>query len=411
LSVYPFYKAPFKEKNEIINERRAQNPKDIKLIPIKDNEYIQSFVYSLIASIIIWFIVQLFVKILEFKEIRSFIWSPKKNILKEYTYEHIKKFPTFTKKFKKIKKLMLAYVKVCGKNILSKKGVDKYSLYLEYKSSYNKKLNMLCNQTIDKKSSKYYNYELDLMQGSNLLPSQENIINTNEKDTSLSSISNLNINNINNSFTSFNENRKEKLKIEEASKFFIIQSKITEQISKKTLHKFESIKLKYFMNEEKLGDESSLLETNVIKYVDLDIDSQKNYSYIPSNKLSKNTNVLTDNKSNLGMTKIVNIILFLILLIIDMVILLIFNNIYEEYEERIVSSWLLPVIFQITIFNFIINYLFALLSSIFLFNFYGKRKKKNCISFMFNLFVEKYMIYFYKIRAFINKYNYHFKHI
>jgi hypothetical protein len=87
----------------------------------------------------------LFVKLLEFKKIRSFIWNPKKNILKEYTYEHIKKYPTFKKKFKKIKKLMLAYAKVCGKNILSKKEVDKYSLYLEYKSAYNQKLNMLCN--------------------------------------------------------------------------------------------------------------------------------------------------------------------------------------------------------------------------------------------------------------------------
>jgi hypothetical protein len=353
----------------------------------------------------------LFVKLLEFKKIRSFIWNPKKNILKEYTYERIKKFPTFKKKFKKIKKLMLAYAKVCGKNILSKKGVDKYSLYLEYKSSYNKKLNMLCNQNIDKKSSKYDNIELDIMQGSNLLPPQDKIINSNEKDTSLSSISNLNISNINNSFASFNENRKEKLKIEKASKFFIIQNKITEQLSLKTLHKFESIKMKYFVNEEKVDDESSRYDTNVIKYVDLDIESQKNYSYIPSNKLSKNTIVLADNKSKIGMTIMVNIILFFILLIIDMLILLIFNNIYEEFEEHIISIWLLPVIFQITIFNFIINYLFALLSSIFLFNYYGKRKKKNCICFIFNLFIEKYMIYFYKIRAFINKYNYHFKHI
>lgn len=411
LSAYPFYNTSFKEKKEIINERSAQNQKDFKLLRLNDREPIRSFVYSLIASIIIWFIVQLVVKILEFKKIRSLIWNPKKNILKEYTYEHIKKCPNFKKKFKKIKKLMLAYAKVCGKSILSKKDVDKYSLYLEYKSAYNKKLNMLCNSNIGKTSSKYNNIELDLVEGSNLLPLQENIINTNEKDTSLSNISNLNINNINNSLDSFNGNRKEKLKIEEASKFFIMPSKITEQISMKSLHKFESIKLKYLINEEKMGDGSSRHDTNVIKYVDLDIDSQKNYSYIPSNKLSKNTITSTSNKSKLCMTILVNIILFFTLIIIDMFILIVFNNIYEEYEERIISSWLLPVIFQITIFNFIINYLFALLSTILLFNFYGKRKKKNCFVFIFNLFVEKYMIYFYKIRAFINKYNYHFKHI
>ena len=111
------------------------------------------------------------------------------------------------------------------------------------------------------------------------------------------------------------------------------------------------------------------------------------------------------------MTIMVNIILFFTLIIIDMLIILVFNSIYEEYEERIISSWLIPVIIQITIFNFIINYLFALLSTILLFNLYGKRKKKNCFTFIFNLFVEKYMIYFYKIRAFINKYNYHYKHI
>ena len=201
------------------------------------------------------------------------------------------------------------------------------------------------------------------------------------------------------------------MKIEKASKFFIIQSKIKEQISMKTLHKFESIKLKYFINDEKLGDINSRHGSNVIKYVDLDIDSLKNYSYIPSNKLSKNSIISTDNKSKLGMTILVNIILFFILLIIDIFILLVFNNIYGEYEEHIISSWLIPVIVQITIVNFIINYLFALLSTILLFNFYGKRKKKNCLTFIFNLFVEKYMIYFFKIRAFINKYNYHYKHI
>ena len=306
---------------------------------------------------------------------------------------------------------MLAYAKVCGKNILSKKEVDKYSLYLEYKLAYNQKLNMLCNPNIGKKSSKYDNIELDLMQGSNLLPSHENNINTNEKDTSLSSISNLNINNMNNSLASFNENRKEKLKIEEASKFFIMPSKIAEQISMKTLHKFESIKLKYFINDEKIGDGNSCYNSNVIKYVELDIDSQKNYSYIPSNNLSKNKIISKDNKSKLGMTIMVNIILFFTLIIIDMLIILVFNSIYEEYEERIISSWLIPVIIQITIFNFIINYLFSLLSTILLFNFYGKRKKKNCFTFIFNLFVEKYMIYFYKIRSLINKYNYHYKHI
>jgi len=411
LSVYPFYKTPFNEKNEIINERRAQNSKNIKSLPIKDIEYIQSFIYSLIASIIIWLIVQLFVKLLEFKKIRSFIWNPKKNILKEYTYEHIKKFPTFKKKFKKIKKLMLAYAKVCGKNILSKKEVDKYSLYLEYKSAYNKKLNMLCNSNNDKKSNKCDNIELDLVQDSNLLPSQENNINTNEKDVSLSSISNLNINNMNNSLASFNQNRKEKLKIEEASKFFIMPSKIAEQISMKTLHKFESIKLKYFINNEKIGDENSMYNSNVIKYIDLDIYSQKNYSYIPSNILSKNKIISTDNRSKLGITIMVNIILVFTLIIIDMFIILVFNSIYEEYEERIISSWLIPVIIQITIFNFIINYVFSLFSTILLFNLYGKRKKKNCFTFIFNLFVEKYMIYFYKIRSFINKYNYHYKHI
>jgi len=149
----------------------------------------------------------------------------------------------------------------------------------------------------------------------------------------------------------------------------------------------------------------------VIKYVDLDIYSQNNYSYIPSNKLSKNNTILTDYNSKLGMTIMVNILLFFTLLIIDIFIILVFNSIYEEYEERIISSWLIPVIIQITIFNFIINYLFTLLSTILLFNYYGKRKKKNCFTFIFNLFVEKYMIYFYKIRSFINKYNYHYKHI
>ena len=395
-SIYPYYNSPFKEKDDIMNERNINRGRHINNIPSNSLEHFSSFIYSLTASILIWFIAQLFFKMLEFKKFRKYIWKPKKQLLQEYIFNNVKKNTDFKKNFKKVQKAMIAYTKICGKNILSKKSNDKYSLYLKYKS--------LDNLNLNSKNK----LELNMINELNSLPKKDDEVIVNVKKNSLISDSNSNRNSIN----SLLLNKKPKLEIVSTDKFFILPNKFSTQISMKTIHKLESIKTKYIFTSKKENDDDfSYYDSNVIKYIDLDIESQKNYSYIPSNKLYKNQIISLYNKSKIEMTIIVNILLFILLVLIDIFIIIIFNEIYEKYEDHIITCWLIPVIIQITIFNFIINYLFALLCSFLLFNYYNKRNMNSFLRFIFNLFVEKYMIYFYKIRVLINKYNYQFEHI
>ena len=79
-------------------------------------------------------------------------------------------------------------------------------------------------------------------------------------------------------------------------------------------------------------------------------------------------------------------------------------NIDDTKKISIYISFIYSVSFQIIVFNFIIHYLFALFTSFVIFKYYGYNKK-NCQKIIFNLFIEKYMIYIYRIRLLIKKYN------
>ena len=102
--------------------------------------------------------------------------------------------------------------------------------------------------------------------------------------------------------------------------------------------------------------------------------------------------------------RLINISLFICLLIIDIGLIIVINQFYEKYENYIIINWLFPVLFQVFIINFFINYIFSLFDSFLLFTYYEKRNNNCFFKFIFNIFVEKYMRYLFKIRGLINKY-------
>ena len=408
-SVSPFYNKPFKAKNDIINERNIGHL-DTENIPSKFGERFSSFFYSFIASIIIWIVVQIFYKILEFKKLRKIIWKPKEQILEEYIYKNIKKFPNFNKNFKKIKTRMLAYAIICGKNILDKKPKDKYILYIKQKQKTisNQKIYFPLNSDNinirSKNNNNYKNIKTELALFPNL---KETLLNSEEQNFSFSRKT---ISNFSERSIDFNSNKN--LAIIKAITFSLLKNNSSDYLKINTVRKFELIKSKYIsLNKRKDENKYNNANTNIVKYIDLELQSLKSFTYIPSDRIYKNVNILTDIKSEVSLYLIINAILFILLIILEIIIGAIFKHIYEEYENHIISSWLIPVIIQITINNLIINYLFALVCSYLLFNYYSIRKKKNYFGFVYNLIVEKYMIYFYKIRMLINKYNNQYKQI
>ena len=406
VSIFPFYYLPFHKKEG--NKYYEFNEKEGKINYLyssnNDFNFIDSsfsFLYSLMASIIIFFIALIVYKLFEYKKIRKIIWKVKKNVLKEYVNIIFKKDYAFNKKLNLIQKRIFAYAKLCGNYILENKKKDKLSNYLEYKKFQqipnknkftNIKFLLLKNKTINTENL------IDTLK-EKLLDSNNNEINTSSKrkysiDTKSKTIKNQN------------------LIICKANQPFTLTKKSSNiSISMTNVYKYEYIRNKYIFNNSQNRGYNKENNPKTIKYINLYIETQKNYSYIFSNDISINKLITTYNKSKLMTIKLINISLLLTLLIIDIGIIIVLNKMYEEYDNYIIINWLIPTLFQILIINFIINYLFALFSSFLLFSYYDKRNNNCLYKVIFYIFVEKYMRYLYKIRLLINKYYREFENL
>ena len=406
VSIFPFYYLPFhKKEDQIIYEYKEQEGK-VNYLYSSNNDFnffdtSLSFLYSLMASIIIFFIALIVYKLFEYKKIRKIIWKVKKNILKEYVHIIFKKDFVFNKKLKLIQKRIFAYTKFCSKYILENKKKDKLSNYLEYKK-YQQIPNK--NKFTNIKFLLFKNKTINTENKTDFL--KEKLLDSNNNEINTSSIRKYSID------STSKKIKNENLTICKAVKpFTLIKKTINFSNSMTNVYKYEYIRNKYIFNNYQNRGYNKEYNPKTIKYINLYIETQKNYSYIFSNDISNNQLITTYNKSKLMAIKLINISLLLTLLIIDIGIAIVLNRMYEEYDNYIIINWLIPTLFQILIINFIINYLFALFSSFLLFSYYDK-KNNNCFyKIIFNIFVEKYMRYLFKIRMLINKYYREFENL
>ena len=390
LSMIPFY----------ISENTFKD--DIRVYPNEKRVFdfllaLLSICYSIIASIIIHFLAQILTKFLEYKYIHQLIWHPKIEAIHSYIYDTVKKNTMFKKKWLVMEKKIKAYYRICGNYILNNKNHvnNKFSKYIFYKNIQEN------GEGVNMKNEN----ELSLFRDSNnikidclneeLLPISKQIKNTKDKAINDNSIE-----------SEFLNNPKEYRIVKPFHSFTLSKIKNSlVKLSLETINKFEQIRNRYIYNidrnfDDNFGEEDS----KIIKYIDLDIHPQGNYTYISSAKISENKLSLSYNKEKINTTLLINIILVVVLILVDSGIIIVFKYKYESYEERFIYNWFIPVIFQISIINYILNYLNALFVSLILFKKWNK-KKSNCfyryISF---LFIEKYMRYFYKIKILITKY-------
>ena len=404
ISTTPLYHNHFKIKDEFINEFDPKDEEGINYrkenLSLSYQYAFNSFLYSLFASIIIFFITLFIYKFFEFKKMRRLIWKPKKDIFKEFVYGYLKKETMFGKKFKKIKKRMIAYANLCGKYILDDNKRDKFSSYLEYKSSQqNSNIPISENDDIYNSLIIKNNTSTNINNLNSLFPSlKEQLLNKSntieEPKTTL--YKNYSIN------KKSNNKKNKKLIMTKGVQPFTLSNKTQINDSIWNIYRLELIRNKYIFNSqnsEYYRDKNS----KIIKYIELAIETQKNYSYILSNNISFNQLSTSYNKKRINVIRLINISLFITLIIIDIALIIMLKTIYEKYDNYIIINWLIPVLFQIIIVNCIINYIYALFASILLFSNY--KRKKNCFEkFIFNIFVEKYMRYLFKIRTLINKY-------
>ena len=393
-SIIPIYYYSYYENNSIFIFTSNNF-----IFSLKDS--FKSFSFSFLASIIIFIVFLLINKLFDFEKIRRAIWKPKKDIIKQWIYCYLKKETIFHKKLKPLKMRMLAYANICGRFVLKNKPKENFAKYLEYKfSQQNPKASI---NDYDFNSFPFYKINTNINNNDYKIPllhdeSDKKYKKDKKLRTDLYKVFSINNNKISNNIEKINN---KKLFITRGVQPFMLSSKNNNNISMWRIYRIESIKNRYmYRNKSNYRDTNS----KIIKYFNLKMQTQKNYSYIFSNDLYINN--LNNNyiKSKINKIRFVNICLFIFLSIIDTAIAILMNKLYEIYEKYLIINWLIPVLVQIFIFNIAINYIFALISTYLLFSYYQKKNYNCWWKCIFYIFVEKYMKYLFKIRTLIQKY-------
>ena len=365
--------------------------------------YFLFFNFSLFASFIIYIFIQLItIKILGYDKKRKDIWKPKIESIKKYIYYTVKKDILFNSKWHSIKNRIVSYTRICGTTILNNKINDKYKNYMENKIRNN--ASTLCDSSSLLSEHSSHNSEKDNeIFIDNIIPSSFNnkekennnllLVNTKRKKTFFAK------NNEKNNNSSF--------LIDKSVESFSFSKLGHNNIKLKTLKRMEGIRNRYILNKNDIKfDETLDISMYTKTYSNLEIETLENYTYISTDSIS---NQMINNKKKSSDSKkiyqslISTFVLLLFLAIFNLGLFYLIQYIINNDDTKYIS-FICSVTFQIIVFNFIIHYLFALFTSFAIFKYYGYNKK-NCQKKIFDLFIEKYMIYIYRIRLLIKKYN------
>ena len=93
--------------------------------------------------------------------------------------------------------------------------------------------------------------------------------------------------------------------------------------------------------------------------------------------------------------------IFILLLAISVAVI---RKLMNEFEYFMVKIWMLCSIVVLFIMYFLIYLIKIIIASVLLFNYYHSRNKGCFIKLMFKIFVDKSLIYMFKVRNYITKY-------
>ena len=443
LNLLPFYfRMPFKEKQLLIDKRDITiDEKEIHSMRFINSYLVVGFIIAIISLICIHLFIKLFNKILKIDEKKISYLKNIKDIFKDFIYFEIKKNKYFGKNFARIKNRMKAFYAVCGRYLLNKNIMShpernkKLENYIKYTGKLNKNNLSIINTKIqinDKSKNNDNAINTDKEPLIYELPDNNNGINDNINNNTIrheyqpptidlsvavriSLNKNIEIN------SSYQNNKKlegkdilKKLKPMKSDNFQI--NSICDNrygISKNTICRFEKIKNKY-ITLNKGYDLINLKKDNNSKDQSLlTICHNNNLSiyntddYIACNENAGSSRTGKEFTILVIMTLILGIIFFSLLLLSVIII----KKLMNEFEYFMVKIWLLCTILILFVFYFLIYLVKIIIASILLFNFYTRRNRGCFIKFMFKIFVDKNLIYIFKIRNYITKYRREFINI
>ena len=375
----------------------------------KKNELIiLSFIYSLIASLIIFIITELITrKYLEYDKIRKDIWKPKFENLRKYIYYTVKKDILFNSKWHFIKNRMVSYTRICGNIILRDKPDDKYKTYANNKlKSYRATLN---ENILSLSSGTSKNGEENELFEEKVTA---NTFNIRAKDSN--TLLGYHMRRKKTFFAKTNENNiNSRLYIEKGVLSFSISKFGQNNLKLRTVQKIEDIRNRYIMNNnESKFDETLEVNSFVKTYDNLEIETLENYTYISTDSMNSQLHNTSSESNKIFLNLIATLVLLLLLALVDFGLISVYKLMQDKLEKltnnkkwKFKLNYIIPVIFQITIFNFLLNYFINLMICFFIFKCYGYEKKRFLYKIIFKIFVEKYIKYIYRIRLLIIKYN------
>lgn len=359
---------------------------------------ILNFLTFLISHIISDLIIR---HLLDFIIKRRNIIKPKLENLRKYVYYTIKKDVLFNSKWHALRNRMLTYYRICGKSILINKKIDKYGKYV-YNKLLNNKGNLPenINNSINQEDDKDFNGN-GLTE--RLLPPQnysKSIIRE-----SVNSILNNNAINRNSTRKSSGNSNNNNFCIVKGCEPFSFSRFGINNMKLKTVKKIEDIRNRYIMVKNTKFDDSIDDDANMKTYDNLEIEALENYTYISTDEIINKLNNSNTNSNRLLLNIMINIILLILFLLVAIGIYLsyLFFEVRKHYEKFYFN------LIGLFILDFMIYYIISIFIAIRLPKLYGYKKKNWKNKFIFNLFIEKYIVYFYRIRLLLIKYHKEFE--
>ncbi len=424
LLFFLFY-SPFEEKQEIIDKRDIKNKNfEVIDIHIKLKYLNRSIVLSFLGMILSGVFILIFGKILSFNNDEKKYWKHMKTFFSNYVNNKIKSEVLLGSTWVKIKLRMIAYYNLCGSFILNKKlkktrKVNKnFENYLSTSQSKNSNDNdLLLPLSIDEEMTELRDKKKK--SGKYRPPS-----NNNGKE---------NIKNDHFSVGAINDSRQNSInvnsiiKIEHIDNFQLYSKKIKVNKSIEKNKKFERIKNKYickktvkdsFDDEIDIGSRSCSFENNNY-YKNLEIEYENNISFICIEEYIVNESIIkkqtktgksstvsistTQNPEGYWKIIITSFILVILLLILVIVMLKYIKKLLNDFGNFIIGVWLTSSILIYLLVYPILYYIKIFIGSFLLFKCYHL-KNRLLGKIFFWLFVDKTMIYVFKVRNYITKY-------
>ena len=441
LNLIPFFfYIPFEEKQNLIDKRDMNdNQENIHSIEIIPKYLYRGFISALISLILVHLFIKLFNKIVKIDEKNVNYWKNVKDICKDYIFFTIKKNRSLGRNFGRIRNRMRALYALCGRYLLNKNIMNhparnkKLENYLKYTGKLNK-INILnskdkieINNLSNNEEKEPLLYELPKNNDS-INEEEKNIINTGYNPPKMNIKINIQID-MNSVFSSsFGLNKKikirdsvQKLKIFKSDNFQI--TKIIDnnkfEISKNSISRFEKIKNKY-LNSNKFFKFNFSKSKKEINNDNKDIESplciyHNNNISIYNTEEYKNSNLegneVSDSGNDYKLLVIMSFVLGFLFFTLLLISIIMIKKLINEFEYFMVKIWIFCTILILFVFYFLIHLIKIIIASILLFNSYHSRKKGCFTKLMFKIFVDKSMIYMFKVRNYITKYKREFINI